>query len=395
MDEDDDSSEKKENENYINYPSAHILLIIILGLFIFSFFISIYSLKKNKNLKISSSFQEYLEIFSCGIYFSFSITNFFMQNKEINEANNSNIYLILFLCFGYITKFFCENILIPIQITNNTLKRKYSSSFFPINNKNKEDMDSNNGEFNNRNESILSNESFENSSPVDNIMGKRYSIEDNYFSIINNIGESFEKEKEKEKEPGFSCDFTNKFMNSKINNIYIYENLINNNMENKINDQLYNEKNIHSICLIILFNFHKLCQGLYVGINSFEYKYFIFNTLIIYYFIAFDSFYLGISLSKFQIKKSEINLYIFINSILYFISAIIGLIIKLLLYEIIIKIIKYFILGIFLYSCLNLLESFFYHNDNGGNKFKESKNKYYFCFFIIELILYITIFLTI
>ena len=400
MDEEDDSSDKKDNNYYIKYPSTHTILISIIGLFILSFIIASFSLKNNKKFKISISFHEYLQLFSSGIFFIFSITNLFMENFRLNKYNNnnndisinkySNTYLILFLCLGYITNYFCENILLRKEITNNNFKNKYSSSFFRINiNKDKNDIDSIITGLNN-NESLISNESIENSSPIENNLEKRYSTtEEKYFSILNNNNESIEKEKQIR----LSYDFTKKNMNEKMNNIYIYENLINRNIENRIYDHFFIEKNIYSIRLILLFNLHKLCQGLYIGINSFEYKYFIFISFIIYYFVVIDSYYLGVTLSKFQFIKRETFIYIFINSFLYFSSAFIGLVLKLLSNELLGKIIKYFIVGTFLYSSLNILDGYFYHIDNDENKSRKYKNKYYFYFFTLGLILYICIFL--
>ena len=168
MDEEDDSSDKKEN-NYIKYPSTHTLLINIIGLFIISFIIANFSLKNKKIFKISLTFHEYLQLFSSGIFFSFSISNLFMGNIVGDIYNNndtnksSDTYLFLFLCLGYITNYFCENILVRKEIANNNFKNKYSSSFFRINNnKDKNDIDSINTGLNN-NESIISNESIENS----------------------------------------------------------------------------------------------------------------------------------------------------------------------------------------------------------------------------------------
>ena len=44
MDEENNSSDKKENNYNIKYPSIHLLLIIIIGLFILSFIIASFSL---------------------------------------------------------------------------------------------------------------------------------------------------------------------------------------------------------------------------------------------------------------------------------------------------------------------------------------------------------------
>ena len=98
MNEEDDSSCSKEIKSNINKPSISIFLIIITGLFIISFCTSFFSLKKGKNIKVILFFHEYFELFTSGIYFSFSITNYFMENIEINNYNikdnsNNNSYI--------------------------------------------------------------------------------------------------------------------------------------------------------------------------------------------------------------------------------------------------------------------------------------------------------------
>lgn len=382
MDKEDDLSNNK-------YPSTLVLLIIIIGLFLVSLCLSIFSLKNNQKIKIILISIEYLELFTSGICFSFSILNIFLENIESNNKdnnfnyNNQNEYLFLFLCLGYITDYFCVNILIQIQLNyNDKIKRKFTSSFFKNNNKN--DLYSINSGFNNS-ESIISNESFEDINEIENNNEKRFSTEEKYFSIFNEKNESFGK-----KEPGYSCDFSKR--QEIKNNIFMFEKLITKNNENKIHEQIYNEKNIQSVCYIILFNLHKLCQGLYIGINPFKNKYFINFCFAIYYFVIIDSLYLGITLIKFQISKNEMYFYIFTVSVLYFIGGIMGFIFKLFFYEILQRIIIYFIIGTFLYSSFNVLEDYFFNIDKDEIKLKESKVKYYFYFFIFGLIIHIFIF---
>ena len=399
MNEKDDSSCSKELKNNINKPSISIFLLIITGLFIISFCTSFFSLKKGKKIKVILFFHEYFELFTSGIYFSFSITNYFWENIELNNynikdnSNNSYITFVhLFLGFGFIINYFCENILIKIQLKNNIFKSKYSSSFYSldknINNNINNKIDSFNSKFNNT-ESIISNESIDNSSPIENNIEKRYSTEEkNYFSIFNNNAESLEKEKD----PIFSYDFSKKYINSKINNIYIYENLINKNKVNKVYEQIYNKENLQSLGLIILFNFHKIGQGLFIGINSYEITNFIFISSIIYFFVFIESFNLGYSLSEFQTKNSEIYLYLFIISLLYIISGLLGLMFKIILNEIIQIIIIYFIIGTFLNTSFNILDNYFYLFQNDKTKLKETEDKYYFCFFTLGFIIYILIF---
>ena len=80
--------------------------------------------------------------------------------------------------------------------------------------------------------------SLEDISSDENIFEKRFSTGGNYyFNIFNDKIESFEKEKELEKK---SYDFTKKLGIQKINNIFIFEKLINKNNENKIYEQVYN-----------------------------------------------------------------------------------------------------------------------------------------------------------
>ena len=393
MNEGPDSNEPKKEKNYIKYPSS-IILIIIIGLFIFSFFISFFSLKYYKKFTNVFNFKEYLELLTSGIYIGFTIINIFMENNELNEKNNVdnnnkfNAYLLLFFSLGYITNYFCEIILIQIHLKNNKFKSKYSSSIFCLNKNNDSNINDSSNSGLNKNESIISNESLENSIHINKQIEKRYSNEQKYFSIFNN-DESIINDKE---ENGYSYDFTKKNANEKINNIYMYENLINKNAESQIYSQVYNEKNINSYILNILFNFHKLCQGLYVGINSFENKYFIFNIFIVYYFVFIDCILLSIALSKFQIKINELNKYIFIISFIYLLSGLIGILFKFIFYEIFQDIIKYYILGAFLYSGFNILDNYFYQDNTDDIKYKELKQKYYFCFFILGVLIYLSIF---
>ena len=391
MVEEEESSESKENK-YINYPSLSILLIDIFGLFFISFCMSIISIIRNKQkLNINISFIEYLELFTSGVYFSFSLINMFLEieNNELNNNVNTNKYLLLFLCLGYIYNYFCENILIQLQIKNRRFIRRYSSLINNLikNNDNKND-----------NISISSfdlsdsnkDNSLEDVSSDENIIEKRFSTGGNYyFNIFNDKIESLEKEKELEKK---SYDFTRKLGIQKINNIFIFEKLINKNNENKIYEQVYNEKNIYSIGTIIILNMHKLCQGLYIGIIHFEYKYFTQFSLLIYYFAIIDSFHIGITLSKFQIEKRELSIYIFIISVLYFVGGLIGLLLKLIFNSFIQKMILFFIIGTFLYLSFNILDNYFYHIDKDENKIKDFKGKYYFYFFIFGLAIYLFIF---
>ena len=391
MDEEESSIKSDNNMNINNkYPSTFLLLIIILFLFILSFCISILSLKRISKLKINIFFHEYLQLFSSGIYFTFSISNLYI----LNIYNISSTYLIFFICIGYLLNYFCENILILYYMSSINIQPKYSSSFFRINKNKNENYNDNADSIEYNNDSIITNELNENSFPLDNNLEKRYSTEEKYFSIFNN-SESFDKEKDKNKikEIGFSCDFTKKNNNTKIDNIYMYENLINKNIENKLYENIY-IYNLYEI-KVLIFNLHKICLGLYIGINYefLEYKYFIFFCYVIYFFIVIDSFYFGISLSK-QIQQNKIYIFIFIHSFIYFLSALIGLLFKYILYEILGNIIKYIIIGIILYKGLHALDNYFYKNNINENKYKENNNnKYYFGLFAIGLILYIIIFL--
>jgi len=389
MEEEEESSESKENE--YNYPSFSILLINIFGLFLISFCMCLISIIRNKQkLKINITFIEYLELFTSGIYFSFSLINIFLEigNNELSNNIKANKYLFLFLCFGYICIYFCENILIQLQLKNRKFKRRYSSFINNLNknNDNKNDILSMNSF--GHSDSNADN-SLEDISSDENNIEKRFSTGGNYyFNILNDKIEPLEREKEPEK----SYDFTKKLGIQKINNIFIFEKLINKNNENKIYEQVYNEKNIYSIGTAILFNMHKLCQGLYIGIIPFEYKYFTQFCLLIYYFVIIDSFYIGITLSKFQIEKRELSIYIFIISSLYFIGGLIGLLFKLIFNSFFQKMILFFIIGTFLYLSFNILDNYFYHIDKDQNKIKDCKGKYYFYFFIFGLAIYLLVF---
>jgi len=390
MEGEEESSESKENK--YNYPPLSILLINILGLFVISFCISIISIIRNRQKqKINISFIEYLELFTSGVYFSFSLINIFLEieNNELSNNASTNKYLFLFLCLGYIYNYFCENILIQLQIKNRRFIRRYSSF---INNLNK------NNDNKNDNLSISSfahsdsniDNSLEDISSDENIFEKRFSTGGNYyFNIFNDKIESLEKEKELEKK---SYDFTKKLGIQKINNIFIFEKLINKNNENKIYEQVYNEKNIYSIGTIIILNMHKLSQGLYIGIIHFEYKYFTQFSILIYYFVIIDSFYIGITLSKFQIEKRELSIYILIISALYFIGGLIGLLFKLIFNNFLQRMIIFFIVGTFLYLSFNILDNYFYRIDKDENKIKDFKGKNYFYFFIFGLAIYLCIF---
>ena len=78
----DNSSMKSCDNSNINHgcPSAFILLIIILFLFLLSFCISVLSLKNNSVIKVNYYFHEYLQLFSSGIVFSFAISNLYIIN---------------------------------------------------------------------------------------------------------------------------------------------------------------------------------------------------------------------------------------------------------------------------------------------------------------------------
>ena len=399
MDIEDDSSESNKIKNDVKYPSFSISIIIIIGLFLLSFCFSFFSLIliKNKIIKINLSYVEYLELFTSGIYLSFSITIFFMENNELNKNNNNNNYnnsnsiFVLFLCLGYIFNCFCENIYNQLQNNNNKYKRK-ASSFFGLNkNNNINNIHSFNTGSDNNTESLISNELFDNNSPNESKNFEKYNSNEEYYFSINENVESFEKDNPLR----YSYDFSKK-QNIKKNNIYMFEKLISKNFENKINEHIYNEKNINSIYQIILLNIHKIGYGLYIQINTFEYKYFITICLVIYYIVIVESFYLGITLSNLHNKKREINIYIFMISFIYIISGLLGLIIKYIFCDIFQKIIKFFIIGIFVCSCFNILDNYFclIHNDD-EIKMKKSKEKYFLCFFIFGLILYIFIFINI
>ena len=380
MEEEEETFESKQNK--YNYPSLSILLIDIFGLFFISFCMSIISIIRNKQkLKINISLIEYLELFTSGIYFSFSLINIFLEieNNDLSNNVNKNKYLFLFLCFGYICIYFCENILIQLQLKNRKNIRRYSSFINNLNknNDNKNDTLSMNSFA--HSDSNIDN-SLEDVSSDENIFDKRFSAGGNYyFNIFNDKIEPLEKENEQEKK-------------SYENNIFIFEKLINKNNENKIYEQVYNEKNIYSIGTIIILNMHKLCQGLYIGIIHFEYKYFIQFSLLIYFFVIFDSFYIGITLSKFQIEKREISIYIFIISALYFFGGLIGLLFKLIFNSILQKMVLFFIIGTFLYLSFNILDNYFYRIDKDETKMKDFKGYYYFYFFIFGLAIYLFIF---
>ena len=390
MEGEEESSESKENK--YNYPPLSILLINILGLFVISFCISIISIIRNKQKqKINISFIEYLELFTSGVYFSFSLINIFLEieNNELSNNASTNKYLFLFLCLGYIYNYFCENILIQLQIKNRRFIRRYSSFINNLNKNNDNKNDNLSMSSFAHSDSNIDN-SLEDISSDENIFEKRFSTGGNYyFNIFNDKIESLEKEKELEKK---SYDFTKKLGIQKINNIFIFEKLINKNNENKIYEQVYNEKNIYSIGTIIILNMHKLSQGLYIGIIHFEYKYFTQFSILIFYFVIIDSFYIGITLSKFQIEKRELSIYILIISALYFIGGLIGLLFKLIFNNFLQRMIIFFIIGTFLYLSFNILDNYFYRIDKDENKIKDFKGKYYFYFFIFGLAIYLFIF---